>query len=343
VRVLARVALAGALLVAVAVLALSLALPRIASSPTVRSDLADAATSALGYRVVFDELELRLFPPTFVMGRAQLFDPVDRDVDAFARAERIELTLALTPLLAGMVLIDSAVVEGGRLEVVRTDRGLQFPRSASLESDAINIMVRDVELRNAEVVLVDRSVVPPLIWELREVWAHVFGEVLDSRVRVELTGALASGGQLSVQGSWRLAGEVDLEMKFDAMAIHAAEPYFESGPPVEGLLTGSIRANGPLENLNVTVEATCREARFRLGEVALDGTLEVAARIDDAWAAAHGQIDLDATQAELTYAQFFTKPPGKAAHVTATLSHDSADALSIDAWKFVMQDLDARL
>jgi hypothetical protein len=334
------------LLVVVFALAVGIALPRMASSPAVRSSLADAATSALGYRFAFEELKLQIFPPTAIMDRVEIDqdagDRVDREADPFARAERIELVLAVTPLLAGAVLVDSALVVGAQLEVVRTGRGFQFPKPTPRESQPNNIYVRDVELRDAAVIIVDRSVVPPLFWRLRDVRAHVFGETLHSPVRVELSGALASGGQLGVRGTWTLAGEIDLELKFDDLAIDTAEPYFEPRSPVEGLLTGSIRATGTLESLSVAVDATCQGARFQLGKVALDGPLEVAARIDDAWAAPHGQIDLDATQAKLTYDDFFAKPPGTAARVTGTLSHDPDGWLTIEAWKFVMKDLDSK-
>jgi hypothetical protein len=170
----------------------------------------------------------------------------------------------------------------------------------------------------------------------------VFGEALHSPVRVELTSALVSGGELSARGTWTLAGEIDLELKFADLAISHAQPYFESRSPVSGFLTGSMQATGTLESLSVNLEATCREAHLQLGKVALDGVLEVAARIDDAWAAPRGQIDLDATQAKLTYDDFFAKPPGTAARVTGALSHDPDGWLTIEAWKFVMKDLDSR-
>ena len=99
-------------------------------------------------------------------------------------------------------------------------------------------------------------------------------------------------------------------------------------------------ATGTVASPTVEVDATFRKARFQLGEIALFGVLQVAASIDDAWKAPRGRIDLDATQAELSYAKFFTKPVGTAASVTGNLSRNPDGSFSIDAWKFVMKDLD---
>jgi hypothetical protein len=44
----------------------------------------------------------------------------------------------------------------------------------------------------------------------------------------------------------------------------------------------------------------------------------------------------------VTYDDFFAKPPGTAARVSGTLSNDPNGWLAIDAWKFVMKDLDSR-
>jgi uncharacterized protein involved in outer membrane biogenesis len=346
VRVLARVVGGGVLLLAVMLLVLLLALPRMASSPSVRAELAAVAGSLLGYRFDFEELEFQLFPPTIVMRRARWFELEAREGDDvaghFASAERMELVFAATPLLVGMVLIDSARVQGAHFEGVRTQGGFQFPQPRHHEPKPDNIMVRSVTLRNAVVLLADQTVSPPLIWKVVDLHAHLIGEAQDFSVAVELTGALESGGQLEAQGSWKLAGEVDFELDFDSVAIAAAEPYFESRSPVAGLLSGSLRGGGTLKNLTVVVEAACQGARLQLGEVELSGDLKVDAEIADAWLAPHGQIDLDATHAQLIYAGFFTKPAGKEAHVTASLSHGSDGSSSIDAWKFVMKELDAR-
>ncbi len=56
-----------------------------------------------------------------------------------------------------------------------------------------------------------------------------------------------------------------------------------------------------------------------------------------------GRVEIDATAAELRYAQFFTKPPETPARVTGRLVERADGSLEIDAWEFAMQDLDAQI
>ena len=60
----------------------------------------------------------------------------------------------------------------------------------------------------------------------------------------------------------------------------------------------------------IELTATLRDANLQLGEIALRGTLGVAVGIRDVLDAPSGLAELDATEAELGYANFFTKAPG---------------------------------
>jgi hypothetical protein len=266
------------------------------------------------------------------------------EANPIARAERVELIFALSPLLAGIVLIDSAVVVGAQLRVLRTGDGFHFGEAGDSRPDSgpVDIVLRDLELRGAALLLEDRTVAPPLRWKVQDLWARVFAEAVDSPIQVELAGELASGGKLTIQGELARAGDLDLELSFDSLAIAAAKPYFESPSEQEGFLTGSIRATGSVAKPSLELDAHCLEARLHLGEIALFGLLKITAHIDDAREAPRGRIDFDATQATLSYAEFFTKAPGTAASVTGTIGHNPDGSLSVDAWKFVMKDFEGR-
>ncbi len=91
------------------------------------------------------------------------------------------------------------------------------------------------------------------------------------------------------------------------------------------------------------MDATLRDARLQLGDIALRGSLDIDATIDDAWSAPHGRVALDATLAELAYAEFFTKPPGTAATVVGLITTSRDGSPAIETWEFVMEDLDGHV
>jgi uncharacterized protein involved in outer membrane biogenesis len=327
------------MLVAVALAAL---LPRIVDTAAVRERLAHETSSALGHRLGFQQLGFQLIPPLLVMKDATL----GAAGEPWARAERIELSIAWSPLLVGIALVDEAVVEGARLLLVRTAGGVQLDRSNAerlRSAPQMNWVLRRLELRSATIALDDRSVGPPVRWQLREIEATAVAEALDLPVRLKLAGEVATGGQIVASGSFSLAGDVDFELKFESVAIAAARPYFESDAEVSGALTGSIWARGSSANWKLEMDATIRDARLQLGDIALRGLLDVDATIDNAGSAPHGRVALDATSAELAYGEFFTKPPGTAASVVGLITTNSDGITAIERWQFVMEDLDGHV
>ncbi len=341
-RVVARVVGAALVLLVLMAAAVALVLPRLTDTAAVRQRLAELAAPALGRTPEFQHFEFRLFPPELLMIDVAPVAASDRS----ARPERIELTLALPPLLAGVVVIDLAVVEDARLSLVRTPGGVQWAGSSSAQrgsADPMPIALRRLELRNTTIALEDRSVSPSVRWQLENVEATAIAEALDSPVRLEFAGDVVSGGRVTAEGDFNLGGDIDVGLEFESLAIAAAGPYFESNSSLQGALTGSIRVRGTTATPRLELDATLRDARLRLGDIKLRGDLEVEAIVDDAWAAPRGKIELDATQAELSYAQFFTKPPGTAASVVGIIRADKDGAAAIEAWKFVMEDLDGQV
>jgi hypothetical protein len=210
-------------------------------------------------------------------------------------------------------------------------------------ADTTNIVLRSLLLRNATVTLDDRSVRPPVQWQLRDVEASAVAEILDTAVHLELAGEIATGGLVAASGDFTLGGEIDVELQFESLAIANARPYFASRSKVRGMLTGSVRASGNSADPKFELDATLRDAHLQLGDISLRGVVEVDGTIDDAWSAPHGRIELDATQAELSYAQFFTKPRGTPATVVGIISSNSDGSPAIEAWKFTMEDLDGQV
>ncbi len=338
-RVLARIVGVAVLLLVGTV---ALVLPRIVDRAAIREQISDLAAPALGRRPEFRELGYRLFPPSLVMKDVV---PV-AGADSSARPQRIELRIALPPLLVGMVVIDAALVDDAHFFGVRNAGGFRWDGSYAGRghpADTTNISLRSLLLRNATVTLDDRSVRPPVQWQLRGVEASAVAEILDRAVRLELAGEIATGGRVAASGDFTLGGEIDVELQFESLAIDNAGPYFASRSKIRGMLTGSVRGSGNSADPKFELDATLRDAHLQLGDISLRGVLEVDGTIDDAWSAPHGRIELDATQAEVSYAQFFTKPRGTPATVVGIIRSNSDGSPAIEAWKFTMEDLEGQV
>jgi len=341
-RLAAGICVALIALLFIALIGLCVLLPRVAGEGVVGARLSEVTRSTIGREIEFRSLELKLFPPSVIAIGALIGDPSL----PVASAERIELKPALAPMLAGLFVIDSAIVEGASIHLVRTpgEIALANAQIASTQRTArSDLAVRGLSLSGATITLDDRSIDPAAVWTLRDVTARVVAEALGSKVRFDLAGVLSPKGRLVGKGELAADGALQFEIGFDALSIDAARPYFAAGSDVEGSLTGSLRVAGTIDRPTIELDATLRDARLRLGEIALRGTLDVEARIRDLRGAAQGVVELDATHAELGYAGVFTKAPGTPARVIGEVTTGAAGSLAIEAWKFVMQDLDGHV
>jgi hypothetical protein len=342
VRVVVSICAALLALLFVALIGMCVVLPRVAGEDVVRVRLSEAARSAIGRGIEFTALEFELFPPSVIAIDAVVGEPSM----PLARAERIKLTPALAPLLTGVLLIDSAIIEGAEIHLVRNRSGIAFADAGFVATDRVarsGLAVRGLSLLSAIITLEDRSVDPPVRWILRGVEASAFAESLDSPVRLDLAGECAPAGRMVGTGQVAADGQLQLEFEFEAVKIATARPYFAADSEVGGLLTGSLRVDGSIDSPAIELTATLREANLQLGEIALRGTLEVEASIRDLLDAPNGLVELDATEAELGYAGFFTKAPGTPARVVGQVTTGAEGSLAIDAWEFVMQDLEGHV
>ena len=120
---------AGILLVLLvtAVVALTLALPRLVRSDAVRARIQEAAREATGREVRYGELDFGLMPPRLVVSEPEVEGESDGSPPVF-EADGVELEIALAPLMSWTVVVDSLVVEGATVRLVRTSEGIEFPR-----------------------------------------------------------------------------------------------------------------------------------------------------------------------------------------------------------------------
>ena len=347
-RIVAQIFAALFALLFVALMGLYVVIPRVVGEDFVRKQLSVAVESAIGRGVQFSALGFELFPPSLIAIGAV----VGNAAMPLGRADRVELTPALAPLLVGVILIDSASVDGAEIDLVRTSSEIAFADATPIETNKTtqanrvarsDLAVRGLSLSGAKIRLEDRTVDPPLLWTLEKVRAGVFAEAPGAPIRFDLDAELAPGSRLTGNGCVAADGELESEFAFEAVNIATASPYFSADSGVAGWLTGSIRVNGRFDRPAIELTATLRDADLRLGEIALRGTLEIDATVRDVLGAPNGLVELDATAAELGYAGFFSKAPGTPARVVGRVTTDAGGSLAIDAWEFVMQDLDEQV
>jgi len=324
-RIALRIAAAAfALLVALAV-AFVVFLPRLLSSDAAGRRLQAAARDAVGREVRWQELGVALFPPRLVVSGVDLLDPGGREEVAL-RAARIDLKVAWLPLLVRQVVIDSLVLEGIELGMVRTGDGLELPVAFPSDADraapttpqpaeqaapaeGIALAVREFRLVDGVLRLVDRSVSPAITWELRDLGLELEAHALDQPVEFAARGALASGGRLSAEGSLVLGGPLDVQLELREVALAPFRPYLGE-VELEGLASGEATLRGSAgapESLTATLELA--GGRIRVDELRATGPVALTVSVEQL-AVPQGSFQLDARRAELVYGGAFHKAAG---------------------------------
>jgi hypothetical protein len=341
-RLAVRLGLALLALLVLAFGALVVALPRLAASDAVRARIGEAGREATGREVSFAALSFGLFPPRLVVTQPKVAGPAP-GAPAALEAERIDLRLSLLPLLARAVVVDSVVLDGVRLRLVRTRDGVELPLArpapasprgapqpgapageageAAEDGSGFGFAVGALELRGSAFVLEDRSVAPPVTWELADLEARARGRSLEEPIEVEAAGRLASGGRLELRGRAKLDGSADLELELAEVALAPAAAYAGREARIGGgAVSGKVQSSGAVASPSaLTADLVVTDADLEVQDVAFQGRLDVAARLEAGEAGLGGPFEIDATQARLRYGGFFEKPPGTEATATGRL------------------------
>ncbi len=333
-RVLIRVVLVLAVLLAVGLGGLSWYLPRLVQSDAVRARIEAAARDSLGRDVRYGKVEVGLLPPRLVVATPVVSGAAPEDAP-FAEAESIGLQLALAPLLARVVVVDSLVLDRATVRLRRTEEGIELPRApreprqeraepreprpetSEDEGEDFQLAIRELELRGVRVLLEDVTVSPPVVWDLSEVDGGATADSLEEPIEFQLAGRLASGGGVRGAGSAVLGGgPIVAELALDAVEAAPVSAYLRRGQKVGGAVSGVVRFRGEGSTReSVGAELVLEEGRLAFEDLDLRGRVEVTADLNGP--KLHGPFRLDATGARLDYGGgAFLKPAGKPATAT---------------------------
>jgi len=360
-----RIAVALALLLAVGLVGLAIALPRIAASDAVRARIEAAARDALGRELRYRELDFGLLPPSLVVVEPVVAGAAPDD-PALLRAERVALRVALLPLLVRQVVVDSLVVASADVHLVRTPDGLVLPRPAPAKprpgeapsptappgggteggGGGVAIAVRSVALRDSSVVLEDRAVAPPVTWRVEALDLELTGSAPDAPVDVAGSLRLASGGALRVSGTATLDGELALDLALDEVDLAVAGPYLAQAAPdarLAGRLSGDVAVAGPAADPErVDAKLRVADARIAAGGAEVTGPLRLDADVAGAASRPTGPFSVDATRARITRGESFAKPAGTTATLAGRLVADAQGSPGIDDLVLALRDVALR-
>lgn len=349
------------MVVVLALGALMMFLPGIAERPAVRARIEQAARDATGRDFGYRDITFALLPPRLVLEEPVLAGETP-DAPPFVEAQEVALRVALAPLLARSVVLETLVIEGATLRLVRDAGGLRLPAPPAGDAEeapgepgpaaepaggsgdasgGVALGVKSLRLRGARVVLEDRTVSPPAVWDVEDVDATAGIASLDEPVDFRLDARVA-GGAVAIEGTADLAAEtLDAEARLDGLGLASLRPYLEAAGELAGAVSGTVRATGSFAAPELEADLALADGDLRLDTVALRGALGLRAklRLGDALA---GTFDIDATGADLDAADgAFRKPPGRAARVQGRLVPRDGGGLAVDDVVLKIHNVDA--
>ena len=336
-----RALAAIAAVVALVVLALAIALPRIAASDAVRARLVAAVQDATRREFTVKTISAGLFPPHIELAEPALAGDAD---GPSASARSAELRLAVLPLLARVVVVRSLVVEGASVHLLRDDAGVHLagtdlpepPKPERTEtpdaeeadrSDGFSLAVQRVVLRDGAVRFDDRTRDPAARLELRSVELELKGRSPEAPVDVTLRTALGGEGTIALTGSGRRNGPFAAEIELRDVELAPFAPYAE-GAELPGRIGGAISISGKELTPDHLKLALAIAEPFRFGSLAASGPVLLTADLDGDLRAPQGPFELDASKGELSFGSSFTKPRGEKARAVGRIRRERTHGAS---------------
>jgi uncharacterized protein involved in outer membrane biogenesis len=360
-----RVLIALGVVSALLLVALIALLPRLAESEEVRRQLMAAGSQATGRDVRFGELDVALMPPGLRLTEAQVSGPSAED-SPFLEGATIDLRLSWLSLLSLSVVVDSLVVEGATLRMVRGEDGLELPipeadptdpaegaepapaEEAAASADdggGLDLAVRDVRLRDTRIIFEDRTTEPPVLLEIADLAGKAEGKLLPRRLDFDFSGVLSSGGGLRLRGNAGADGAAELDLDLTEVQV---DPFAVYAPPSVGGMGGKLSGAVSVEQTGaggdsdrIVFDLRLEDGDFALDDVAMQGTLLAEGTLLDPTGSPSGDFDIDATQAALRYAEFFAKPAGTPARANGKLRAGPDGALRLEETRLKVDSLEA--
>lgn len=355
-RILRRLVIFLLLLVVLVLGALVSLLPTLAKSPEVKEGIQEAVSQATGRTFAYTELTMGLFPPRLILVNPELAGDTPSALP-FLSASNVDLRLAILPLFARTVLVDSLVIEDATLNLRRTADGFVLPireRSGTSaggqgekgEPDTgagISFGLRSFALKNANLLVRDETFSPPAKLGLNEIEFLAEGTTPTGPIDLSFKARLPDGGGIAAQGSATLDGDLDLNLDVEKMNLSALAPLLRRGRSVAGTLSGNIVIVGPAQAPSLLVaKFTSSDLALQWDDVQYKGPLDLSAELAGSLNQIAGSFEADATQGEINYGEaVFTKPVGTPAKVKGKIRTLEDGSFELDDVHLKIHTLDA--
>jgi len=290
-KVIAGIIAVGVLLIGL----LAVALPRLINSDEFKTTLRDSAEDALGTPVEWQSLDAGLLPLRLTIRAPVLVAASGDPENARLTAESVELRLALMPIFARRIQVDSLVFHGLELVVTRTPEGVLLPLAAGEDADAaspdgpavdaqtaqgkaFDLALRRITVSKGRILVRDRTHPRPIEWRLEDLRFEARGGATKEPLTIELDARIHSGstevGRIQTAGTVSLGGDYDLDIEIERLLLAELEPYL-SGESVVGTLSGRVSLAGTTSSLTgVDLDLRIEELAVRAAGIDLAGELE---------------------------------------------------------------------
>lgn len=293
---------------------LAWALPTLVEGAGLRERLDAFSRERIGRGLSYAGFSLGFLPPRIEVTELAVGADGDADPPAFW-ASQASFLFAWRPLFAGRVVVDSLVIDGAEVRVVRTTAGVDWlgaalpaaPAAPALRAGSgaarSRVALKRVTLRQSRILVADRAVAPPLDWQLDAVRldatsSGATGEAAD--FQFELAGQLQNGGVLRADGRVAASGEVVARADLSKFHLAPLASYVEALDRSSG--TGSLaleveRAGGGAFSFDLSAATDDLDAGS--GETTARGGVKLEAQLRWRDGGLEGPYTLDLTGAVL--------------------------------------------
>ena len=300
-KVVAGLVAVGVLLIGL----LTLTLPALVNSDEFRMMLHESAAKALGSPVEWESLEVGLLPPRLTMSRPILVAATGNPEDARLTAKSVDLRLALAPIFARRVQIDSLVLNGVELVVTRTPQGFLLPIAVeendsdatnpdapvavdeTLEEETFDLALRRIVISESRIIIHDRTLPRPIEWRLENLEFEAKGGSAGEPLAIDFAANVQSGptevGRIQTFGTVSLSGLYELDIEIEKLLLAEFQPYV-SEATVVGMISGRVSLDGATSTLSgIDLDLRIDELAIRTFGLDLVGglTLRASQALDD--------------------------------------------------------------
>ncbi|MDG2051941.1 MAG: DUF748 domain-containing protein [Myxococcota bacterium] len=311
---------------------LTLALERYSQTPAMRDHVEKLSVSLLGRPLSYKSLQMGLWPPHLSIRSATLPGPDQAGPDLLT-ITRLDLRIAIAPLIRKTVLFESLTIDGLDVRMVRNDSGLDSPwsTSSSLSNpeetspsseeswfSSWGIRFRQIKVREARFSLIDKTRSPPETFGFESVNLIAKSTDTSTPLDVDFKAESIGGGEIQATGTSALNGDVALRFGLTNLSLSGLGSYLDSEFITEATLSGNAEIKGPIadpKQLKLDVQLAADRVQWEADS--LKGSLALQGDFDDLWPKPKGTLTLEAKQAAISISKWIVKPAGTSLHLVS--------------------------